>query len=478
LSISIGVDVSPRVVISSNLKTAKMNLFKAFLISALLLLQPSSAAYMPSKSRLSSRGAVLPPSDDLFYIPPSGYENEEPGAILRSRTIEGIAFSGGQAFSTKGTFQLLYRSTDSTGNANTAVTTLIVPNNANTTRLLSYQTAEDSSWINCAPSYTLQAGSPPNFGGGDTSSLELLFITAALDQGWIVNVPDYEGSKAAYTSGLQAGRATLDSVRAALASSQLTGINPDAEYQMWGYSGGALASEWAAELQPSYAPELNFIGTAIGGVTPTVLSVIKTINNQSSAGLVAAGLNGLTNGFPVFHDLLHAHLIPSTADDFLRPQSQCLDDDESQFALQDIFSYFDIGEQLLSEPVTQSVLNVTGVMGVHGTPMMPLHVYKGVQDEISVVADTDALVAKFCAQGSSIEYIRDLTADHEIEAISGSGGAFVFLINRFNGVPAGTSCRTQTVATELGLESVAVFGTSIAEALLASLKAQVGPIFA
>lgn len=455
-----------------------MSLFKALLINGLLLLQPSSAGYIPSRSSLSFRGAILPPSNDPFYIAPSGYEGQKPGTILRSRTIEGIAFPGGQAFSTNGTFQLLYRSTDSTGNASTAVTTMIVPNNANTTRLLSYQTAEDSSWINCAPSYTIQAGSPSNFGGGDTSSIELLFITAALDQGWIVNVPDYEGSKAAYTSGLQAGQATLDSVRAALASSQLTGIDPNAEYQMWGYSGGALASEWAAELQPSYAPELNFIGTALGGVTPSVLSVINTINKQSSAGLVAAGLNGLTNGFPDFHDLVYAHLIPSTADDFLRPQSQCLNDDESQFAMQDIFSYFDIGDRLLDEPVTRSVLNATGVMGVHGTPKMPLHVYKSVQDEISVVADTDALVTELCAQGSQIEYIRDLTADHEIEAISGSGGAFVFLINRFNGVPAGTSCSTQTVATDLGLETLAVFGMSIAEALLASLRVPVGPIFA
>jgi hypothetical protein len=47
---------------------------------------------------------------------------------------------------------------------------------------------------------------------------------------------------------------------------------------MWGYSGGSLATEWAAELQPTYAPELNFAGAALGGLVPNITSVLKTIN--------------------------------------------------------------------------------------------------------------------------------------------------------------------------------------------------------
>ena len=31
---------------------------------------------------------------------------------------------------------------------------------------------------------------------------------------------------------------------------------------MLGYSGGSIATEWASELAPSYAPELNIIGAA------------------------------------------------------------------------------------------------------------------------------------------------------------------------------------------------------------------------
>lgn len=54
---------------------------------------------------------------------------------------------------------------------------------------------------------------------------------------------------------------------------------------MWGYSGGALASEWAAELHQIYTPELPLIGAAIGGGTPDMCNVINTINKGPFAGL-------------------------------------------------------------------------------------------------------------------------------------------------------------------------------------------------
>ncbi|KIM93663.1 hypothetical protein OIDMADRAFT_61305 [Oidiodendron maius Zn] len=155
-----------------------MGSLKAILVNTLTFLQLVSAAYIPARPQLSTGAAILAPS----------------GSIILTRSVNSIESGGSQAVNVKTVFQLLFRSTDSLGNAATAVTTVIIPNNANMTRLLSYQTG-DSAWINCVPSYTLQLGSPANFGGGDTSSFELLVIIAALDKGWIVNVPTMKGSK-------------------------------------------------------------------------------------------------------------------------------------------------------------------------------------------------------------------------------------------------------------------------------------------
>ena len=71
-------------------------------------------------------------------------------------------------------------------------------------------------------------------------------MSLALGRGWYVNVPDYEGPTASFIAGVQEGHAILDSVRAVLSSG--FGLTADVSYALWGYSGGSIASEWAAEV--------------------------------------------------------------------------------------------------------------------------------------------------------------------------------------------------------------------------------------
>jgi hypothetical protein len=442
----------------------------------LLFLQLTLAVALPSTPRVWKRAAPLLPSDDPFYTPPAGYESSAPGAILRSRNVpNSLAISSIIPITVKGAYQLLYRTTDSLGNASSAVTTVIVPNNADTSKLLSYQIAEDAAWVNCAPSYALQEGS--NLLDGGSGSAEILLIIAALDQGWIVNTPDYEGPQAAFTSGIQAGQATLDSVRAALASGSITGVSSSATYQMWGYSGGSLATEWAAELQPSYAPELNFAGAAVGGLVPNITSILNTINEGAFAGLAPAGIMGLYQAYPDLAAFIDENLIASKAAEFKDAQTQCLDTDITEYIFQDIYSYFSDGAALLQAPVAQAVIAETGQMGTHGTPQMPMFFYKAVYDEISVIADTDALVEKLCSQGAQIQYVRDELGEHVTEAITGAGDAFVFLQDRFNGIPAAAGCSTTTVLSDtLNLAAIEALGLVVADALAAILLLPIGDI--
>jgi hypothetical protein len=115
---------------------------------------------------------------------------------------------------------------------------------------------------------------------------------------------------------------------------------------MWGYSGGALASEWAAELQANYAPEIPFVGMAIGGVTPNVENVFNTINKGPFAGLSAAGFLGLGNAYPEFGAFVQQSLVPATADKFNQAGNQCFYADVVGYAGQDIFPYFKQGQAI------------------------------------------------------------------------------------------------------------------------------------
>jgi hypothetical protein len=295
---------------------------------------------------LDGRSTPIPPSDDPFYQPPTGFESAKPGAILRSRPVpSALSLFQTIPLNLQGAWQLLYRTTDSLGNPVATVTTVMVPKNANNKKLLSYQVAEDSGGqINCAPSYTLQTGSNTTYAG--TGGIEAALIAASLNQGWIVNTPDWEGPKSTFIAGYQAGYATLDGIRAALASGSITGVDSSAKVQMWGYSGGALASEWAAELQAKYAPEIPFVGMAIGGVTPNVDNVLTTINKGLFAGIAAAGFIGLGNAYPDFGAFVQSSLKPERAAAFNQAGEMCFYGDVKTYAFQDIFSYFKQGQAI------------------------------------------------------------------------------------------------------------------------------------
>lgn len=113
-------------------------------------------------------------------------------------------------------------------------------------------------------------------------------------------------------------------------------------------------------------------------------------------------------------------------------------------------------------------------MGRHGTPSMPLFVYKAVADEISPIADTDALVANLCSQGTKIIYIRDYFGEHFTQAAT-SAGAVIEFIDNFNGVSP-TECTTEDVYLDALLDPAATLtlGVSLVADLIDLIGVPVG----
>jgi hypothetical protein len=183
----------------------------------------------------ASSAAPTPPSQDPFYTPPTSLAQLEPGAIIRSRQVSPLGLT--DATSTTA-YELLYRTTSATGQPTATVTTLLLPAApaAGQRKLVSYQTAEDSLTLNCAPSYTIRGGN----NGGSTQWAESGEIALLLAQGWDVSVPDYEGPQSEYGVGPLAGHATLDGIRAVeqFAAAQLEGARTPVG--MMGYSGGSI----------------------------------------------------------------------------------------------------------------------------------------------------------------------------------------------------------------------------------------------
>jgi hypothetical protein len=140
------------------------------------------------------RGIPIPPSQDPFYQPPAGFENASPGTALGSRPVPNpLAAFNIAKLNLAAAYQILYRTSDSHGNPEASVTTLMIPYNSDPTKLLSYQVAEDSAFLDCAPSYAFQQTATRNL----SSQAEMLPMAAALNRGWYVNTLDYEGPKSA-----------------------------------------------------------------------------------------------------------------------------------------------------------------------------------------------------------------------------------------------------------------------------------------
>ncbi|KAH8900256.1 LIP-domain-containing protein [Thozetella sp. PMI_491] len=372
---------------------------------------------------------AIPPSIDPWYRAPYGWEQTDPGDVLKVRQAPLLNLTVGNALAA---YQILYRSTDSEYNPSWDVTTLFIPLwqyrcTAATTvlcahALLSYQIPYDSCNVDASPSYSLIGGEP--YGE----------ISDALSLGWFVSVPDYEGPLASYGAGVQAGHATLDGVRAVLKVAGIFGLQvPVAKIALWGYSGGALASEWASELAVQYAPRLRIAGMALGGLTPNITNIATFINGGDCAGLYPSALIGITSQHPAAYQWLLSRLKPQYASTFLSAKYLTAPQALAAFRAQNIYDYFIGGYADLQVHVMKEAYYTDGYMGYHGVPKMPVFVYKAVFDQLSMVQDTDDLVAKYCKVGANILYHRNYLGGHNMELINGRSRAFAFLSSILDG---------------------------------------------
>jgi secretory lipase len=93
----------------------------------------------------------------------------------------------------------------------------------------------------------------------------------------------------------------LDSLRAALGS-PVTGLANVAKIGLIGYSGGAIAAEWAAEFAPTYAPDVNqrLVGAAMGGVLVDPAHNLRYVDGSRLwAGMIPMALVGIARAYDV-----------------------------------------------------------------------------------------------------------------------------------------------------------------------------------
>lgn len=398
---------------------------------------------------ISHDARVLGRDLDPFYKPPVGFESKEPGTILRSRKVV-VGFFGLIPDPVEA-FQLLFRTNAVNGSAIASATTIFKPVFAKTDRLVSFQTAYDSSAIKCDPSYSYQLGTSQE---DLISSAELIIIQGYLLSGYMVVSTDYEGPDAAFSVGRLSGMGVLDGIRAAKNFDQL-GLKADPMVVGVGYSGGAIATGWAAGLQPSYAPELSVKGWVAGGTPANLTGVLVYIDKTFWSGFLPAAVAGLLKPsayLAKFGALVDKYILPAGRQALDFANNNCAPADIIAFSNKSIFdpTFQKLGHELIYLPEVVDVLE-DNMMGFHPseTPTAPVYLYHSVADEIIPYANVTTLDKAWCSNGATVKFATYSSGSHLTTEVSGFSAALKFVKQAFAGGVA-PGCESTTMSKKSG----------------------------
>jgi alpha-beta hydrolase superfamily lysophospholipase len=367
------------------------------------------------------------PRDDPFYDPPQGFQHSTPGTVLRSRDVE-VAFLGLIPQKLTAT-QLLYRTTDMNGAPEASVTTVIAPAERGPERVcpvVSYQCAIDAITSRCFPSYALRrrAVAP-----GALTQFEFLLISAALAEGWAVSIPDHEGFKGAWGTPLEPGYRILDGLRAAL-SSDMLGLSATAPIGLWGYSGGGLATAWAAEVSGAYAPELNIVGAVLGSPVGDLGNTFRRLNGSFYSALPAMVVAALSHAYPELDRIIQEHANDTGKAMLLRAENMTTVHAVLRLIGMDMGKLIDRPlNEILDLPELQNIF--ADIKLGTAVPTPPVLLVQAVHDRIVSVDDIDELVDTYQSGGASVTYHRDMFSEHMLLHPMSAPMALRWLVDRF-----------------------------------------------
>jgi Secretory lipase len=376
--------------------------------------------------------------------------NVPPGTVLKTRTLSyhvvGIALP-------VRVIQLLYRSAGALGQPTTNVTSVLEPPvPPGSPRAVSYQSFYDSLSPADEPSVQIAGGLTL---GGLITDAESVVIAPLLLQGYTVIVPDTEGQTADFASGPEYGTNTLNSIRAATRS-PLTGLTTSTPVGLFGYSGGAIATDWAAQMAPSYAPDVNrqLVGAAEGGVLVDPAHNLTYVDGSLEwAGIIPMAIIGIARGFHIditpylssygrqlyaslqkasiinvlgqYPGLTFAQLVkPPYANPASIPVLVKVENELDTGSLASATIPMDIGQ------------GADGIL--EGTPGNKPGI--GAGDGVMIAGDVRTLARDFCASGTAVDYTQYNALDHISTFAAWAPGALTWLNSRFAGATAPNDC--------------------------------------
>jgi hypothetical protein len=264
-----------------------------------------------------------------------------------------------------------------------------------------------------------------------------IYINTAIQKGWALAISDYEGlgtpGDHAYVVGQSLGRSVIDSVRAAQRLPE-TGLQADAKVAFWGYSEGGNATAWAAELQSDYAPEINLVGVASGGVPADLESLARSNDGSVAYATLVLASIGLNAAYPELQ--LDSYLNERGRAVAESVRNRCIFSAVPLYAFQRMARYLnDI------DPVTTPLWQARMRENRLGQqpPQVPMYLYHGNLDQAVNYPQAKALRNTYCRAGVQLQWGVFL-GEHVSTYAFAQTDAVRFLSRRFAGRDTPNSC--------------------------------------
>ncbi|WP_081597279.1 lipase family protein [Nocardia cyriacigeorgica] len=362
------------------------------------------------------------PDPDPFYAAPADLAARHPGDVVRVRKIDTGLYLGTEGW------QVAFRSTDSAGDPIMGMTTVLMPIGVPDPPLVSYQALINSLGTQCNPSRSL-------FNGELQDAIGAML---PIGRGWAISLPDYLGPNVAYGAARLSGMVTLDSVRAVRKVSEL-GLH-DSPVAIAGYSGGGMATAWAAALQPSYAPELELTAAVAGGIPADLeqMALGLGFGPHPGFGLAFAAAMGLEREYP------QRLPISDQLNDHGRWFREFTHNACRRFLL--FHGVFRSAEEmaasksLMDSPEARAVLHENSLTHFDGVPSAPTYLWHGRYDTLTPYSAVAAAADRYCRAGAPVRLATYDIAEHMTAAVAGFADAWLFVEARFRGDPPPSGC--------------------------------------
>ncbi|MFF3783538.1 lipase family protein [Streptomyces sp. NPDC001933] len=401
-----------------------------------------------------SRGVTIP----AFYTPLAQLPSAD-GALIRTEALPlGLRIPGLDGRPMPGTAtRLMYKSTDSTGQPVAVTGAYIEPSAAwkgtGPRPLVAVASGTMGQGDQCAPSFALQHPLTLN---GDTVSVgyEALAIYRLLSTGAAVVVTDYVGLGTTdrlhtYVNRVDEAHALLDAARAAR-SVPGASVTAASRTGLYGYSQGGGATAAAAELQPSYAPDVPLSGTYSGAPPADLVSVMKGIDGSALAGALAWSISGFAQADPDLRAVVDANISATGKAALADASTMCVGDALFGYGFTKSSKWTksgkSIGDIIAADPRAKAALEKQRI----GTlkPAGPVRLATGVQDDIVPHSQARKLAVDWCGKGADVTYdaivlpnLGDkILTNHLVPLITDQGDAISWLTDRLSGKAATSNC--------------------------------------